>query len=101
MKEVQSGASEKRQKRMMKENVDNLPLRALVLFSKGSLSFDTLDALIAAMNGSFFLSLGFAATAAGGLLVTLVSSIVSMLAITNGNGRNDSIHTAEEVEELV
>jgi beta-glucosidase len=48
--EVKKGPTERRQKRMVKENVENLPLRALVLFSRGGISFDTLDACISLMN---------------------------------------------------
>jgi beta-glucosidase len=49
-KEIQRGPSRKRQKRMVKANVENLPLRVLVLFSKGSLTFWLLDKMIASMN---------------------------------------------------
>jgi beta-glucosidase len=41
----------RRETRMIRANVDNLPLRTLILFSKGALSFEFLDALISVMNG--------------------------------------------------
>ena len=49
-KEVKPGHGQERQKKMVQANVENLPLRALVLFSQGALSFVTLDACIAFMN---------------------------------------------------
>jgi beta-glucosidase len=49
-KEVKKGPTEKRQKRLILETVENLPLRTLVLFSRGGISFDTLDACIELMN---------------------------------------------------
>jgi beta-glucosidase len=49
-KEIKRGPTRKRQKRMIKANVENLPLRVLVLFSKGTLSFWLLDKIIASMN---------------------------------------------------
>jgi beta-glucosidase len=49
-KEVKKGPTQKRQKRLVLETVKNLPLRALVLFSRGGISFDTLDACIHLMN---------------------------------------------------
>jgi beta-glucosidase len=49
-KEVKKGPTENRQKRLILETVENLPLRTLVLFSRGGMSFDTLDACIELMN---------------------------------------------------
>ena len=49
-KGIKKGPTSKRGERMVMENVKNIPLRALVLFSRGGLSFDTLDALIDLMN---------------------------------------------------
>jgi beta-glucosidase len=57
-KEVKKGPTRKRQKRMVRANVENLPLRTLVLFSKGVLSFELLDACIAAMNYQVFRAIG-------------------------------------------
>ena len=48
---ISKGPSYQREVRMVEANVENLPLRTLVLFSKGALSFEFLDALIAAMKG--------------------------------------------------
>ena len=53
-KEVKKGPSENRQKRLILETVENLPLRTLVLFSRGGMSFDTLDACIEFMNCHIF-----------------------------------------------
>jgi beta-glucosidase len=44
----------KRQERLIRATVENLPLRALVLFSGGAMSFETLDALIFWMNYEFW-----------------------------------------------
>jgi beta-glucosidase len=52
-KDVKQGPARRRQRRMVKETVKNLPLRTLVLFSQGSMSFDTLDACISLMNWHF------------------------------------------------
>ena len=50
----------RREVRMIQANVDNLPLRGLVLFSKGMFSFECLDALVSLMNGSYLTAfLGF------------------------------------------
>lgn len=48
--EIKRGPSRKRQKRMVMANVENLPLRVLVLFSKGGITFEMMDACIASMN---------------------------------------------------
>lgn len=74
-KEIQPGPAEKRQKKMMEENVDNLPLRTLVLFSMGNLSFETLDALTAIMNSEYLLSLKFATIATVGMVASLLSTV--------------------------
>ena len=51
-REIKSGEpTEKRELQMVQANVENLPLWVIVLFSKGGLSLEFLDALIAAMNG--------------------------------------------------
>jgi beta-glucosidase len=50
-REIPPGPMVEAEKYMVRANVDNLPLRALVLFSKGSLSMETMDGLIALMNG--------------------------------------------------
>lgn len=55
--EVKRGVRRKRELRMIRANVENLPLRVLVLFAKGNLSFRLLDGLILFMNGFFFLAL--------------------------------------------
>jgi beta-glucosidase len=49
-KEIKRGPSRKRQMKMIKANVENLPLRVLVLFSEGGLTFRMLDTLISTMN---------------------------------------------------
>jgi beta-glucosidase len=65
-KEVKRGPTRKRQKRMVKANVENLPLRVLVLFSKGSLTFALLDKCISTMNFTPLLYLsGFLKSFAG------------------------------------
>lgn len=56
-REVKPGPFQKRQLRMVQANVENLPLRALVLFSSGGLSFEALDLMIAIMNRKILLSL--------------------------------------------
>jgi hypothetical protein len=38
---------------MIRANVENLPLRTLVLFSKGGLTYEGLDTLIALMNHQY------------------------------------------------
>lgn len=50
-KDITRGLSRNRQLLMVRKNVENLPLRVLVVFSRGNFSFDLLDALIAIMNG--------------------------------------------------
>ena len=52
----QPGRSQKRQQKMVRQNVENLPLRTLVLFSKGGISFEGLDTLIAVLNHEFCLA---------------------------------------------
>lgn len=52
--DIDKGASRRRQKRMVKATVEHLPLRALVLFSSGALSFEMLDAVLASMNHRIF-----------------------------------------------
>jgi beta-glucosidase len=60
-KEVRPGPTYNRQVKLVKEVVKNLPLRALVLFSRGGFSFDTLDACIALANYHFLTAFkGFA-----------------------------------------
>eukprot|EP00536_Pseudo-nitzschia_multiseries_P015334 jgi/Psemu1/69449/estExt_Genemark1.C_8610004 len=48
---VKKGPTKKRECRMIRANVENLPLRGLVIFSKGHFSFRQLDFLILVMNG--------------------------------------------------
>jgi beta-glucosidase len=50
-KDVKRGPRQRSQKRLVLETVKNLPLRTLVLFSRGGISFDMLDACIYFMNG--------------------------------------------------
>lgn len=52
-KDVKKGPKQRSQKRLILETVKNLPLRTLVLFSRGGISFDMLDACIFLMNGQF------------------------------------------------
>jgi beta-glucosidase len=47
---VKKDHKHERQLRMIRANVENLPLRNLVLFSQGKISFTFLDALICVMN---------------------------------------------------
>jgi hypothetical protein len=56
-KEIQPGPSQRREIRMVEENVSNLPLRTMVLFSTGMMSFPALDILIVALNGNIGLAL--------------------------------------------
>lgn len=49
--EVKEGPTKKRELRMIRANVENLPLRGLVIFSRGNISFKLLDILIFIMNG--------------------------------------------------
>jgi beta-glucosidase len=50
-REIPPGPMAKAEAHMVRESVRNLPLRSLVLFGKGSLAMETMDALIALMNG--------------------------------------------------
>jgi hypothetical protein len=52
-KEIKRGPARKRHLRMLRANVENLPLRNLVLFSQGGISFRLLDSLIYIMNGKY------------------------------------------------
>ena len=49
--DVKPGPRQRSQKKLVLETVKNLPLRTLVLFSKGGISFEMLDACIHFMNG--------------------------------------------------
>jgi beta-glucosidase len=51
--EVREGPSKKRELRMIRANLENIPLRSLVVFSQGVLTFRTLDVLIHLMNGEY------------------------------------------------
>jgi beta-glucosidase len=55
--EVRRGPRRKREIRMIRANVENLPLRVLVLFAKGALTFRILDSLILLMNGFYLAAL--------------------------------------------
>jgi len=48
--DVKPGPTQARQKRLARIAVDNLPLRTLVLFSQGGMSYELLDAILALMN---------------------------------------------------
>ena len=50
-REIPPGPMVEAEAHMVRENVENLPLRTLVLFGKGSLAMETMDGLIALMNG--------------------------------------------------
>jgi len=52
-REVKRGPTMKRELRMIRANIENVPLRALVVFSQGFLTFRTLDVMIHLMNGEF------------------------------------------------
>lgn len=56
--EVKEGPSKKRELRMIRANLENVPLRSLVVFSQGALTFKTLDVLIHLMNGEYKKALG-------------------------------------------
>jgi len=60
--DIKPGPSFKRDRKLMEAAVRNLPLRAIVLFGKGSISFELMDALIFFMNGLY-------SSAMAGLLV--------------------------------
>jgi hypothetical protein len=62
-REVEDGPTRKRELKMIYANVQNLPLRNLVLFSQGRISFQLLDSLILLMNGMY--SQGFRALVFG------------------------------------
>jgi len=49
--EVKEGPSKNRELRMIRANLENVPLRTLVVFSQGAMTFRTLDVLIHFMNG--------------------------------------------------
>jgi beta-glucosidase len=76
-REVKPGPSEKREIRMLRANIENLPLRAIVLFSKGGLSLEFLDLLISAMNVSLW-------KAIAGLISDFWNSILDILARSFG-----------------
>jgi beta-glucosidase len=48
--DVKPGTSHDRQKRLARVAVENIPLRTLVLFSRGGMSYELLDAFLALMN---------------------------------------------------
>ena len=50
-REIPPGPMVEAEAHMVRENVKNLPLRSLVLFGKGSLAMETMDGMIALMNG--------------------------------------------------
>lgn len=50
---LESGPSLKKDKKLIEAVVRNMPLRTMVLFAGGILSFDLMDALIESMNGSY------------------------------------------------
>jgi len=52
-REVKPGPTMKRELRCIHENLCNIPLRSLVVFSKGSMNFKTLDVMIHLMNGNY------------------------------------------------
>jgi len=56
--DIPAGPSAERERRMIRENAENLPLRALILFSGGSLSFEFLDTCIDVMNGEYWNAMG-------------------------------------------
>ena len=51
--EVKEGPTKKRELRMIRANLENVPLRSLVVFSQGHLTFRVLDVLIHLMNGRY------------------------------------------------
>jgi len=57
-KEVKEGPTKKRELRMIRANIENVPLRGLVIFSQGILKFKLLDFLILIMNGNYWTALG-------------------------------------------
>jgi len=56
--EVKEGPTKKRELRMIRANIENIPLRSLVVFSQGNLTFKTMDVLIHLMNGEYRRALG-------------------------------------------
>jgi beta-glucosidase len=56
--EVKEGLTKKRELRMIRANLENVPLRSLVVFSQGNLTFKTMDVLIHLMNGEYRKALG-------------------------------------------
>merc|ERR1711966_241255 len=52
-REVKPGPTMKRELRCIRENLCNIPLRSLVVFSKGNMNFRSLDVLIHLMNGKY------------------------------------------------
>ena len=57
-REVKEGPSKKRELRMIRANLENVPLRSLVVFSQGALTFKHLDIMIHLMNGAYRKALG-------------------------------------------
>ena len=56
--------NDKRQRKMIHEVAKNLPLRCLAIFSRGGMSFDVLDSLIAMFNGRYCSAVGHLSTGA-------------------------------------
>ena len=52
-KDVKDGPTKKRELRMIRANLENIPLRSLVVFSQGTLTFRKLDVMIHLMNGQY------------------------------------------------
>jgi len=57
-KEVREGPTKTRELRMIRANLENVPLRSLVVFSQGNLTFKILDVLIHVMNGEYRKGIG-------------------------------------------
>ena len=53
MEQEMENPNDVRQRKMIREVARNLPLRCLATFSRGGISFDFLDSLIAFFNGHY------------------------------------------------
>ena len=53
MEDQMEDPNDKRERKMFREVARNLPLRCLATFSRGQLSFELLDSLIALFNGHY------------------------------------------------
>jgi hypothetical protein len=64
MEKEMDDPNDDRQRKMIREVARNLPLRCLAIFSRGGMSYDVLDSLIAMFNGQYFSAMRHLSTSA-------------------------------------